>query len=136
MSAGPLFELSPETREQTRDRPRWHSMAFLVESMILLVFLAASLAVFIQLFSKSAAWATSAEKLSSAIAAAGNGAERFAANPENTEESAYDGDLRVVTSVEAEKQTGGTLYHATVEVYDDSTLLYTIQTARYVSEVD
>ena len=130
------FEL-PAHRLTASARPGWASAAFIVESLLLLVFLIGSLAVFTQMFAAASEQASASSTLSAAVAAAGNTAERFAADPESVEAEAHVGDLRVVSDVTADERDGGTLYHATISVFEanDAQPVYTVTTSRYVSEV-
>ena len=68
---------------------------------------------------------------------AGNTAERFAADPASIAPEEHEGDLRVVSDVTQEAREGGTLYRATISVFDanNATPVYTVTTSRYVSEV-
>ncbi|MDO4399665.1 MAG: hypothetical protein Q4D27_01805 [Coriobacteriia bacterium] len=130
------FEL-PTHRPATSARPGWASAAFIVESLLLLVFLIGSLAVFTQMFAAAAEQAAQSSTLSAAVAAAGSTAERFAADPESIEAESYEGDLRVVSDVTHEVRAGGTLYHVAISVYDanEAQPVYTVTTSRYESEV-
>ena len=108
------------TRAATRKaRTSWSSIAFIVESILLLVFLMASLAVLTQVFTTSAA-------------------ERFAADPTAVEESTTVGDLQVTCQVTEQKRAQGTLFEAQIDVRDNSmegagAIVYSITTSRYES---
>ena len=130
------FEL-PTHRPEISTRPGWASGAFIVESLLLLVFLIGSLAIFTQMFAVAAEQAAEGGTLSAAVAAAGNTAERFAADPTDIATEAHEGDLRIVSDVTSEARAGGMLYHATISVFDanGSEPVYTVTTSRYVSEV-
>ena len=130
------FEL-PTHRPATSARPGWASGAFIVESLLLLVFLIGSLAVFTQMFAAAAEQASQGGTLSAAVAAASNTAEQFAADPASVEPEAQAGDLRVVSDVTQDIRDGGVLYHATISVFDANNAepVYTVTTSRYVSEV-
>lgn len=112
-----------------RDRqPLWHGAAFLVEALVLLAFLAASLAVLFSLFASSRAEANRAARLSEAVAIAQNAAEGIAAA------DTFSADAVPATQVVTGAQTGttyelaielepqatgaGTLWHATITVCD------------------
>lgn len=132
---------NPLARSTSRGRPAWTGAAFIVESMLLLVFVAASLAVLVQLFVGSATQAQRGEDLSRAVAVAGSVAEQFAHAPEGfTGPGEVDG-LRVRCDVVDEQQPHGVLYRAVVDVYgpgaaqDGDEPIYSIETSRYVSEV-
>lgn len=97
--------------------PSWSGVAFLVEAMLLLVFLTASLAVFTQLFGQAIERGTQSETLSQAVAAVSGTSERFCADPEGTEGATFSNGLIVVCEVDDEERGGGTLYHATISAY-------------------
>ena len=133
-----------------RDRqPLWHGAAFLVEALVLLAFLAASLAVLFSLFASARTEADRAARLSEAVAIAQNAAEGIAAA------DTFSADAVPATQVVTGAQTGttyelaielepratgaGTLWHATITVCDatasadaDAEPLYTLETARYL----
>lgn len=146
-----------------RDRqPLWHGAAFLVEALVLLAFLAASLAVLFSLFASARAEADRAARLSEPVAIAQNAAEGIAAA------DSFSADAVPATQVVTGAQTGttyelaielepratgaGTLWHATITVcdadasasatdaahsaagaaYADAEPLYTLETARYL----
>ena len=133
-----------------RDRqPLWHGAAFLVEALVLLAFLAASLAVLFSLFASARAEADRAARLSEAVAIAQNAAEGIAAA------DSFSADAVPATQTVTGAQTGttyelaielepratgaGTLWHATITVCDatasadaDAEPLYTLETARYL----
>ena len=111
--------------------------AFIVEALLLLVFLAAAVAIFVRLFALSTTQAAEAEQLTRAVAAAQSAAERFAAAPDAPPMVEIDG-LRVQVSVTPEETPAGTLYHATITVFaagetadGTDTPLYTLETATY-----
>ena len=111
------FEL-PSERKVFVARSRWPGAAFLVEAMLLLVFIMASLALFTQLFAAATERAGESKALTDAVALASTTAERFAADPLAVPAEQTSGDLRVVCSVSPEARSGGTLYHAVISVYD------------------
>ena len=128
-------------------RPLWSGTAFLVEALLLLVFLAASLAVFAQLFAMAADKTAESDRLSRAVAAADNVAEQFAANPHAISTVKEVDDLVVVCDVVDEPHDGGTLHKATITVYERSSAeatgsvstgasVFSVSTARYESEVE
>ena len=128
-------------------RPLWSGTAFLVEALLLLVFLAASLAVFAQLFAMAADKTAESDRLSRAVAAADNAAEQFAANPHAVSAVKEVDDLVVVCDVVDEPHDGGTLHKATITVYERNTAdstgsvstgdsVFSVSTARYESEVE
>ena len=125
-------------RRAEQSNTSWASVAFLIEAMLLLVFLTASLALFTQVFGASVQQAKESATLTDAIAIAQNSAERFAADPTSISGETQEGDLRVMCDVTSDPRTSGTLYHATISVYDDTAgteAVYVIHTARYESGV-
>ena len=121
----------------------WGAAAFLVESMLLLVFLAVAMAVFVQVFGLSIARASEGEDLSRAIEVASTTAERFAADPAKAEGTTEVDGMHVVCDVDEERRGHGTMYRAEIAVYDleDAAKeggfgpVYTVSTSKYVSEV-
>lgn len=120
------FEL-PTKRSSTVARARWSGAAFLVEAMLLLVFIMVSLAVFTQLFAASAERANASRSLTDAVSVATSVAERFCADPTSVEGEYAEDDLQVVCQVTSEKRAGGVMYYATINVYgaDASTVAAT-----------
>ena len=127
-------------KNRSRARTSWSSVAFIVESILLLVFLAASLAVLTKVFSASLNASVESRTLDAATIAAGSIAEHFAADPTGVDEQTELGDLLIVCDVDDEQRKGGTLYHATISVYDKTgahgdEAVYELTTARYESGV-
>ena len=125
-------------KTKSRARTSWSSVAFIVESVLLLVFLAGSLAILTQVFSSSLNRSVESRTLDAATIAATSIAEHFTANPTDVEEETVLGDLRIVCSVADEPREGGTMYHATIDVYDTTGAhgaqpVYSIATSRYES---
>ena len=121
-------------------RSSWASIAFMVESILLLVFLVASLAVLTQVFSVSLNRSVQSRTLDAAVIAASSVAEHFAADPENVDEELQLGDLRVTCVVSDERRSGGTMYHANIDVFDATEVgtgepVYSLSTSSYRSEV-
>ena len=128
-------------RNATRKRTSWSSVAFIVESILLLVFLAASLAILTKVFTASLNASVESRTTDAAAIAAGSIAEHFAADPARIDENTELGDLLIKCEVTPEKRKDGTLYHATISVYDKTgahgnTPVYTLETARYESGVE
>ncbi len=117
-------------------RTRRGSRAFIVEALVLFVFLVITLAIVSQLFFASANQAQKSLELERAITVAANVAERFSANPTSAEisEAGQDG-LSVRCAITPQFTTSGTLYEATITVSNEYEDIYTLTTARYVSEV-
>ena len=124
-------------RSVSRERASWSSVAFIVESMLLLVFLVGSLAVLTQLFSAALNRSVESRSLDAATIAATSIAEHFAADPTGVQETTQLGDLYVRCDVEEEPRMGGVLYNAEISVFDVSSgaTIYTLHTSRYESGV-
>ncbi len=145
------LDLSRMRRADAQGRRPWHGGAFVVESLVLLAFLVAALAVTIQLMGVSHERGTQADRMSNAIILASNDAEAFAANPQAGNVSANfqnaDGALRetgegddasgtayqVSRTVSQQSEAAGTLYQAHIAVTADGETVYELDTARYVS---
>ena len=141
-------------RKSRPGRPLWSGTAFLVEALLLLVFvtrkldvLRNALAVFAQLFAAAAGKTAESDQLARAVAAADNVAEQFAANPHAVSTVNEIDDLVVVCDVADEPRDGGVLHKATITVYERSTAeatgsvstgdsVFSVSTARYESEVE
>lgn len=116
----------------------WHGMAFLIEAVVLLAFIAVCITVFFRLFAYSKDISVTNRELSSAVMYASNTAEEFALSPATMDGySNTEGDFVVTCSVEPEDTSTGTLYKASIVVSSASTgdELYTLTTSSYVSEV-
>ena len=129
-------------RDEHQGSPTWAGSAFIVEAILLLAFLVASSAVFVQLFSAASLRSDESSVMATAVAAASTTAERFAGDPKNVQETTeYDG-LIVSCKTDSVKRAGGTMYHADITVYasgdapvGDGTVIYAVSTSTYVSEV-
>lgn len=132
MSARPMNNTS-----RAGERMAWSSVAFIVESMLLLVFLVGSLAVLTQLFALSLSRSVESRTLDAATIAATSIAEHFAANPNDVQETTQLGDLIVKCDVTPEQRQAGMLYHATISVVDvgSGEVVYEMATARFESGV-
>lgn len=111
------------------------SMAFIVESLILLVFLVSSLAIVSQLLLASADKAVTSLHLENAVTLATNTAERFSADPSSSQLDATQDGLVATCEVTPQATDMGTLYTALITVSDDNGEVYSITTSRYVSGV-
>lgn len=123
--------------------------AFLIEALVLMAVLIASMAVFTQLFTYSAVAAHQAEELTRATLLAQNAAEEFSSDPAAVAAgktvgqgaagnvSAVDGSdgLTVSCDVDSDAQGRGTLYTAHITVSDDSGEVYALDASRYESGV-
>ena len=124
-----------QSRRKERQTPV-RGVAFLIEALVILAFLMASMAVFAKLFAAAQLEGLAATHLSQAVIAATNRAEEFSANPTKGFEPQSSDGLRTVTEVEEIQHGAGKLYNATIIVYDESTggdEIYRLETARYVS---
>lgn len=146
------LDLSRLRRSSVHDRRPWHGAAFIVESLVLLVFLMASLAVLMQVMGNAHERGIEADKLSNAIILASNDAETFAADPTTGDRTAQfslvDGELVELTgaedaasgeryeverTVQQHAEKAGTLYEAHIEVSSGGNAVYEVNTSRYVS---
>lgn len=116
-------------------RTRRGNRAFIVEALVLFVFLVATLAIVSQLFFASASQAQRSLELERAVTIAANAAERFSANPASPDLDTGSDGLSVRCAITPQFLTGGTLYKATIIVSNEVEDIYTLDTARYVSEV-
>lgn len=119
-------------------RMSWTSVAFIVESILLLVFLVASLAVLTQAFTTALSRSVESRTLDAATIAASSIAEHFAADPTDIAEETRLGDLMITCKVDEEQRRNGVMYLAHIEVYDVSgsggvESVYSLDTSRYVS---
>lgn len=122
-----LPELDRDARRVPEGGVR-HSAAFIVEAMVLLVFLVLALAMTTKMTIGARSDAALASDLSRAVALAQNTAEEFsadpagfAANPVIVRES--EGGLRVQCTVEAEQRAAGTMYTAHIVVTGGDSVL-------------
>ena len=111
-----------------------HGVAFLVETLVLIVVLTSTLAVFASLVTSSQRDARASARKSSAIVLATNVAEDFTARPHvgtTTEKSA---NVVATCTGTSEASGPGTMYKANIVVTDDESgeTLYTLETSRYV----
>lgn len=116
----------------------WHGMAFIIEAVVLLAFIALAISVFFRLFAYSEGASAQSQQLSAAVAYASNTAEQFAASPTSMSDySKTEDGLHVTCQVEPNKTSAGTLYKATITISDPTSgdELYTLHTASYVSGV-
>lgn len=109
--------------------------AFIIESLVLFIFLVATLIVVAQLFFASVSMSVEGQNLERATVIASNVAERFSADPTSTDLDATEDGLDVTCTVTPEGAGNGMLYKARISVFDDGNCIYSIQTSRYVSEV-
>lgn len=140
-------------------RASWHGTALLVEALVLLAFLVASLGLFMQAFAQARGMGAEGSQLAQAVAMASDLAEEFAADPAAEPEPLERDGLTASCEVAAggaDGQTGsgaddapsggssgdssgaaGTLYRATILVTDgNGDEVYRLVTERYASGDD
>ena len=156
--SNPLFAHASLSRTGvSSDRSSWHGAAFVLETMLLVAFIAVSLAVLAAVFSGAQMRGIEAIRLTDAVtlaaSGASNGAEDFAADPETayaegastTYYAVAAGSVSVcdpsaanaceVTRVVERRDTAaGALYDATITVTRDGEVLYELETSAYVSD--
>lgn len=119
-------------------RSNWSNTAFLVESLVLLFFLIACLAVFTQMFAHSWRASSDASKLSAACVVAQNAAEEFEANPQTAHNDTIDvsaasgTNFHVSRTIESEATATGTMYTVHIAVSDDTGEVYSLEAQRYM----
>ena len=124
--------------QRNKRRSNWSNTAFLVESLVLLFFLIACLAVFTQMFAHSWQASSDASKLSAACVVAQNAAEEFEANPQAVQNDTIDvsdaigTSFHVSRSVESEAAAAGTMYTVHIAVSDDMGEVYSLEAQRYM----
>ena len=134
----------PNQPQQTagvkRDRAPLANTAFLVESLVLLFFLVAALAVFTQIFASSASNSADASRLSAACEVAENAAEEFSANPQAVADGQAVGagvaatgasGFSVNCDVSQQAYESGTLYTAHISVADDEGTAYELDATSF-----
>ena len=123
---------------RNKRRSNWSSTAFLVESLVLLFFLIACLAVFTQMFAHSWQASSDASRLSAACVVAQNAAEEFEANPQTVQNGTFDvndangASFCVSRTVESEAAAAGIIYTAHISVSDDTGEVYSLEAQRYM----
>lgn len=112
-----------------------HGTAFLVEGLVLLVFLMAAASVFALAFARSQALEEEALVTTRATLLAQEAAEGFCASPADAAGSYEEDGLMVSVSTTAEGRGdgAGTLWRATIVVSDGGAEVYALETARYVA---
>lgn len=109
-------------------------IAFIVEALILLFFLALSIAVFVQLLGGATLRGQKAVELEDAVQIAEDAAEQFAANPTSLPSEDRKGVYNVNIEVTPQASSTGILYTATISVSKDGYKepIYELESARYV----
>lgn len=133
--------MKPLFRSATQKSTHSNSgIAFIIEMLILLVLVCGCFSVLIEMFGFAKQQGDNNYDRVEAVHLAADVAEAFAADPLAVPEVEVVGDLVVYTSIVDESQSTGTLYTATISVYDAETIdieegpaLYCeLETARYV----
>lgn len=145
MNMNESMSLTPRQVDESFPHARHSNRALIVEALVLLVFIAAAVALIIQVFAAAEVQGRDAHNLQQSTQYATAAAEAFAAAPANASGTVYyasDGTVvdaqsaafSVITAVTADKQASGTLYHANITVYAaDGSQTYAVQTERYLS---
>lgn len=131
---------------QKQGKTSWTGTAFMVEALVLLFFLVASLAVFTQLFAYSANGAKEAQRITQATELVQNAAEEFSANPQavaagqtvglGAAQSEGADSFTVSCDVSDEAQGHGTYYTAHITVTDSEGEAYALDASRYMEGVN
>lgn len=127
--AGAQRPYGPGARRETTRAP-WQGTAFLVEACVLLAFVVTAVAVFAALFFGASREAARAERLTQAVAAARNSAERFAAEGTDAAGSREADGLLVRVDVSEDGEVPGLLRAEVVVLDEDGSELYRLKTAR------
>lgn len=127
------FDATRLRRPDERERRSWHGAAFIVEALVLMVFLIASVTVTVQVMSASHEHGAQAAELSAAIVLASNDAEAFAADPLSGDVATTEDGYTLTRTVDRETTEAGTLYRAHIVVSYGDEPVYELDTARYVS---
>ncbi len=123
-----------------RGQKSFNNTAFLVEAMVLLFFLVASIAIFVQAFGASIEASSQASRLSSACQVAQAAAEEFEAYPAAVADGKTMGEgvaangterFQVACNVESKAAGTGFLYTATITVSDELGEAYSLQASTY-----
>ncbi len=154
MQASPKPWERPLARVKQTRSSAFSGAAFVIEALILLVFLAACLALFMSMFGTANEIGVENTRQEQAITLAANEAELFAADPTGSfgahEVSVATGLAgRTATSaspeteiftvrcdVTPEAMAAGTLYRALITITFEGETLYSLQTAHYVSDTE
>lgn len=101
-----------------------HNVSFLVESMVLLVFLVGMLALFVNMFVGAYNQTQASVLHDKAISLAKSAAEAWSSHPQNSDVSAIHDEtepsLKAVAEVTSQTTEAGVLYHATITVINTS----------------
>ncbi len=126
-------------------RKRRDGRLFLIEALMLLVFCFAAIAVATQLLTSADRLSTHAQATTTACLVAGNESERFAADPDDAESTAYyaldgspldgesEGCLLMHRTAESDATEAGTSFYATITVERNGEELICLNTTHYLS---
>lgn len=136
----------------THKRASWANTAFLIESLVLLAFVAVSVAVMSMMFAYSVSTTQKAENLSEAVIVAQSAAEEFSSNPYAVANNIKVGagvvqngnsSFSVDCSIVQTKTRNGILYTAHISVFpkddtqaEDEGATYKTTVTRYVSNTE
>lgn len=117
-------------------RSVWAGAAFVVEALLLLAFLAGSIAVMMSIFAYAEERGLENHRITEAIILAENTAEEFNASPQTPPQINQTDELVAICTVTTAQTDVGTLYDATIVITDRETdeEVYTMKSVRYVSE--
>lgn len=135
----PLFRATKQKEAHSNS-----GVAFIIEMLVLLVFVASCLAILIQIFAFSHQKDVENANTVKAIHLASNTAELFSVHPTQVHDVEVVDNLIIYTQVSNEAQTTGTLYSATITVYEaengsakpNTAPYYELETAHYVKAGD
>ena len=122
-----------EGREIREQGSPWTGTAFLVEALLLLLLLLATLAVFVSLLSRAITQSDEQAALDRAMVVATNTAESFSASPATYVCEPIQDGMDVTCSVTATYLEAGALYEALITVSEGGEAVYELSCARYVS---
>ena len=137
--------LSQRDRVETFSHTQHSNRALIMEALVLLVFIAASVALIIQLFVTAGVQGADAHERQVSMQLASNAAETFAAAPASSSETRYfdaggaqvtdatDAAYTVDVAITGDKKVSGTLYRADITVLAKDAQTYTLSTERYLS---
>lgn len=116
-------------------RSVWAGAAFVVEALVLLAFLAGSIAILLSIFAYAEEQGQENHRITQAIVLASNTAEEFNATPEFPPQINQTDELIAICTVETKTNGIGTYYEATIVVTDKESgdEVYTLTSTRYVS---
>ncbi len=128
----------------------WHGRAFILEILVVMVFIIVSMAILAQVFAAAKSENEDAVSLSYAVMIATNEAELFASHPNESVVRHYRitgagfeptetpdvNSLSVSRTVTPVRSGAGTLYEASITVTQHDEAIYGITSARYTSDTE